>query len=138
MSWKYIMIHCTATPVERVLTVADIDRYHREKGYKSIGYHFVIHQDGRIEEGRSLAQPGAHCYGWNSSAIGIAYIGGLDAAGKPADTRTAQQKAAIRGLIGRLCTLLEIRRILGHNEVSDKPCPCFDVRSEGSEALHPG
>ena len=127
MRWKYIMIHCTATPTERKLTVADIDRYHREKGYKRIGYHFIIHQDGRIDEGRSLAQPGAHCYGWNSSAIGIAYIGGLDANGNPADTRTEAQKAAIRGLIERLGTLIEIQRVLGHNEVSNKACPCYDV-----------
>ncbi|NDV84913.1 N-acetylmuramoyl-L-alanine amidase, partial [Bacteroides sp. 51] len=97
---------------------------------KSIGYHFVIHQDGRIEEGRSLTQKGAHCYGWNSSAIGIAYVGGLDKEGNPADTRTEAQKAAIRGLIERLGTLIEIQRVLGHNEVSDKACPCYDVSVE--------
>ncbi|WP_239063733.1 N-acetylmuramoyl-L-alanine amidase [Bacteroides sp. 51] len=133
MSWKYIMIHCTATPAERELTVADIDRYHRERGFKSIGYHFVIHQDGRIEEGRSLTQKGAHCYGWNSSAIGIAYVGGLDKEGNPADTRTEAQKVAIRELVRRLCTLIEIKRVLGHNEVSDKACPCYDVRKENFE-----
>ena len=130
MSWKYIMIHCTATPADRKLTVKDIDRYHKERGFKSIGYHFVVHQDGQIDEGRSLAQPGAHCYGWNSSAIGIAYIGGLDEKGNPADTRTEAQKESLHELVKRLKSLIEIKRVLGHNEVSDKACPCFDVKNE--------
>ena len=130
MSWKYIMIHCTATPANRILAVADIDRYHKERGFKSIGYHFVIRQDGQIEEGRPLSQRGAHCYGWNSSSIGIAYIGGLDNEGNPADTRTEAQKESLRGLVERLKTLIEIGRVLGHNEVSDKACPCFDVKRE--------
>lgn len=127
MSWKYIMIHCTATPEDRILTLEDIDRYHREKGYNGIGYHFIIHQNGQIEEGRSLTKVGAHCYGWNSSAIGIAYVGGLDKKGRPKDTRTEAQKIAIRGLIERIKTLINIKRVLGHNEVSDKACPCYDV-----------
>lgn len=131
MKWKYVMLHCTATPGSRRLTVEDIDRYHRELGYKSIGYHFIIDQDGRIDEGRSFTQVGAHCYGWNSSAIGIAYVGGLDdATGKPADTRTEAQKVAMRGLVNRIKTLIEIKKVLGHNEVSKKACPCFDVRRE--------
>lgn len=130
MTWKFIMIHCTATPAGREHTVAEIDRWHRAKGFKEIGYHFVIHLDGTIEVGRPITRVGAHCYGWNSSSIGIAYIGGLDANGKPADTRTPEQKQAIQKLVNNIKTILPIRRVLGHNEVAAKACPCFDVRKE--------
>ncbi|NDV83824.1 N-acetylmuramoyl-L-alanine amidase [Bacteroides sp. 51] len=128
--WKYIMLHCTATPAERVLTREDIDRYHRERGFREIGYHFIIHQDGRVEEGRALSQAGAHCKGWNYTAIGVAYIGGTDKQGNPKDTRTEAQKEAIVRLIEGLKSLFAIKRVLGHNEVSAKACPCYDVSVE--------
>ncbi|NDV66429.1 N-acetylmuramoyl-L-alanine amidase [Bacteroides sp. 224] len=130
MSWKYIMIHCTATPEGKDYTVKEIDRWHREKGFNGIGYHYVIHLNGCIEEGRPITRAGAHCYGWNSSAIGIAYIGGTDADGTPKDTRTEAQKKAIRQLVERFKELIPIKRVLGHNEVSNKACPCFDVGKE--------
>lgn len=130
MTWKYIMLHCTATPAHRVVTREDIDRWHRQRGFRCIGYHYIIHQNGRVEEGRPLTQTGAHCKGYNSTAIGIAYIGGTDAKGTPADTRTPAQKEAIKALINRLRMLFGIERIMGHNEVSNKACPCFNVGKE--------
>ena len=39
---KEIIIHCSATKEGRNYTVADIDRWHRERGFFCIGYHFVI------------------------------------------------------------------------------------------------
>lgn len=39
-----IVVHCTATPEGRDVTVADIDRMHRAKGWKCIGYHYVVYQ----------------------------------------------------------------------------------------------
>lgn len=130
MMWKYIMLHCTATPGGRVVTREDINQYHRERGFREIGYHFIVHQDGRVEEGRALSQMGAHCKGWNYTAIGIAYIGGTDMQGNPKDTRTEAQKEAIVKLVEGLKRLFPIRRVLGHNEVTTKACPCFNVKEE--------
>lgn len=130
MTWKYIMLHCTATPAERIITREDIDRYHRQRGFREIGYHFIVHPDGRVEEGRALSQMGAHCKGWNYTAIGVAYIGGLDRMGNPKDTRTKAQKEAIANLVEGLKRLFPIKRVLGHNEVAAKACPCFNVRNE--------
>ncbi len=45
---KEIIIHCSATREGRDYTVADIDRWHRERGFFCIGYHFVIYRDGSI------------------------------------------------------------------------------------------
>ena len=55
-----IVIHCTATPEGREHDVADITRWHKARGFNTIGYHFLIHIDGTIETGRSIKKPGAH------------------------------------------------------------------------------
>ncbi len=81
-----IIIHCSATRAGQDFTAADIDRWHRQRGFRSIGYHFVVRLDGTIEPGRDVALDGAHCTGWNHRSIGICYIGGLDKNGRPADT----------------------------------------------------
>lgn len=94
-----IIIHCSATRAGQDLTEKDIDRMHRARGFSQIGYNYVIRIDGAVEKGRSLAVDGAHCNtkgfsesSYNKHSVGICYIGGLDANGKPADTRTIAQK----------------------------------------------
>lgn len=69
-----IIIHCSATRAGQDFTAADIDRWHRQRGFRSIGYHFVVRLDGTIEPGRDVALDGAHCTGWNHRSIGICYI----------------------------------------------------------------
>lgn len=139
-----IIIHCSATPCGTDFTAADIDRWHRQRSFNGIGYHFVIRLDGTIEDGRPIGKPGAHCIGWNNRSIGICYIGGLDRYGQPADTRTHEQKEAMKALVNRLQhEYFGIRTILGHRDTSPdlngdgriepnefiKACPCFDVRT---------
>ena len=97
-----IILHCSATREGKAFTLADIDRWHRERGWKGCGYHYVVGLDGVVEEGRSMEEAGAHCAGRNSSSIGICYIGGCDLVGKAKDTRTEAQKAAMVKLVRRL------------------------------------
>ncbi|WP_291529246.1 N-acetylmuramoyl-L-alanine amidase [Bacteroides sp. UBA939] len=151
-----IIIHCSATRVEQNLCAKDIDRMHKQRGFNQIGYNFIINLDGTVETGRPLSIDGAHCNtkgfssaSYNKHSIGICYIGGLDANGKPADTRTDAQKAALRDLIAKLCKEYQIIELLGHRDTSPdindsgevepaeyiKACPCFDVRSEFSNFL---
>ena len=47
-----IIVHCSATKAGQDFTAADIDRWHRERGFNGIGYHYVIRLDGRLEKGR--------------------------------------------------------------------------------------
>ncbi|MBP5691206.1 MAG: N-acetylmuramoyl-L-alanine amidase, partial [Bacteroidaceae bacterium] len=72
-----IIIHCSATPQGVDYTVADIDRWHRQRGFNKIGYHYVIYRDGSIHQGRPVEEIGAHCIGHNAHSIGVCYIGGL-------------------------------------------------------------
>lgn len=142
-----IVIHCSATKEGKDFTAADIDRWHRERGFNGIGYHFVIRLDGTIEAGRQLALAGAHTTGHNKDTIGICYIGGLDASGKAKDTRTDEQKKALRWLITAIKTHLPYGLglpVKGHRDYSPdrngngiidkyeriKECPCFDAIPE--------
>lgn len=148
-----IMIHVSGTPYMKDVRAKDIDLYHRQKGWKMIGYNYVIDLDGTIEVGRPITMDGAHCNlkgfsgeSYNKHAISICLIGGLDANGKEADTRTDAQKLSLHSLIyDRLMVEYpDIVDILGHRDASPdlngdgiinryewvKSCPCFDVRSE--------
>lgn len=125
-----IILHCSATKEGKNFTVKDIDEWHRQRGFKCIGYHYVIYLDGTVHKGRDESEVGAHCSGQNSFSIGICYIGGLDVNGKPKDTRTDKQKAAIKSLVAELKLKYPDATIHGHNEFANKACPCFDVKKE--------
>lgn len=126
-----IIVHCSATPEGRDYTVADIDRWHKQRGWKGIGYHYVIYRDGSVHTGRDVEQIGAHCTGQNANSIGICYIGGMTADNKkPKDTRTPEQVTALRALINELKTKYPTATIQGHNEFANKACPCFDVKTD--------
>lgn len=124
-----IIIHCTATEENRAVSVADVDRWHRARGFASIGYHFLVAQDGTVTEGRSIDVPGAHCRGHNDCSIGICYAGGLRSC-KPTDTRTPEQRHALAQLIETMSKRFPRATIHGHREFAAKECPCFDAAAE--------
>lgn len=125
-----IIIHCSATKEGQMFTVKDIDAWHRQKGYKSVGYHYVILLDGTIETGRPESEVGAHTIGHNADSIGICYIGGLDANLKPKDTRTDAQKKALIKRVKKLKAKYQGATVHGHNEFANKACPSFNVKDE--------
>ena len=129
-----IVIHCSAVRPGQRSTAKDIDKWHKDRGWKGIGYHYVIRRDGSIEKGRDISEVGAHCYPHNSHSIGICYEGGLDEKGKEADTRTPEQKKALRKLVVQLHQQFPKALIVGHSDLEpSKPCPCFDVIKEFAE-----
>lgn len=126
---RKIIIHCSATAEGKDFTVNDIDRWHRQRGYVGIGYHFVIYRDGSVHPGRPVEKVGAHCLGQNTNSIGICYIGGCASDGKTAkDTRTPEQKQALLGLVKGLKEEYPKASIHGHREFAKKACPSFDVK----------
>lgn len=126
-----IIIHCSATKEGIDYHLADIDKWHREKGWKCCGYNYVIDLDGQVEIGRPITMDGAHCVGYNNHSIGICYIGGLDKSGRAKDTRTDAQKASLATLVYRFIEKYPIVEVLGHRDTgAKKDCPCFDVRPE--------
>lgn len=124
-----IIVHCSATPEGRNVTVKDIDTWHRQRGFRCIGYHYVIYLDGSVHTGRPESQVGAHCLGHNSHSIGICYIGGVAKDGKtPKDTRTDAQKESLIKLIKELKAKYPKATVHGHREYANKACPSFDVQ----------
>lgn len=151
-----IIVHCSATKAGQDFKAKDIDYMHCQKGWRMIGYNYVIDLDGTVEEGRPLTMDGAHCsskdkngVSYNKHSIGICYIGGLDANGKAKDTRTDAQKRALRLLMYKLVHSYPIKEILGHRDTSPdldgdgeiepnewiKMCPCFNAKDEYKDLL---
>jgi len=128
---KEIIIHCSATPEGKDFTVQDIKRWHLNRGFRDIGYHYVIYRDGSVHTGRPVPKAGAHCLKHNAHSIGICYIGGLAMNGKtPKDTRTEAQKVAIVQLLKDLHKRYPKATVHGHRDFAAKACPCFDVHAE--------
>ena len=126
-----IIVHCSATPEGKSFTVADIDRWHRQRGFAQIGYHYVIYLDGSVHRGRPIGAIGAHCVGHNANSIGVCYIGGCNADGKrPKDTRTPAQKQSLIALLRQLRAQFPNAAIHGHRDYAAKACPSFDATKE--------
>lgn len=130
-----IIIHCSAVRPWEQSGFREIDLWHRQRGWKyGCGYHFIVRRDGSIEDGRPLEMIGAHCLNHNNHSIGICYEGGLDVAGRPADTRTEAQKVTMRQLLERLHRQFPNAVIVGHNVFEPmKACPCFNAMREYSD-----
>ncbi len=122
-----IILHCTATPEGREVTVADVTAWHKERGFRTIGYHYLVYLDGTVVRGRREEEIGAHCLGQNAGSIGVCYVGGLDSRGNPKDTRTAAQRVALRNLVEGLQRRYPHATLHGHNEFAAKACPCFKI-----------
>ena len=138
-----IVIHCAATPEGKAFDVSDIERMHKARGFAMVGYHYVILLDGTVQKGRPEALAGAHVQGHNKRSIGICYIGGVGADGKPKDTRTEEQKASLEMLVRSLRQKYPKARVCGHRDLSPdldgdgkvephewfKACPSFSVQN---------
>lgn len=125
-----IILHCSATPEGRNVSVETIREWHKARGWSDIGYHYVVMLDGTIEEGRPLERQGAHVRGHNKGSIGICYIGGLDSDMKAKDTRTDAQRASLSAFLEFLMVEYPKATLHGHNEFSAKACPSFIVKDE--------
>ena len=132
MTIDKIIVHCSATPEGRDIDAAKIDEWHKKRGWKMIGYHFVVKLDGIIELGRPLDMQGAHTKGHNKYSIGVCYIGGCDKNMDAKDTRTDEQKESLLLLLKTLKKIYPDAVIHGHRDFSSKSCPSFDATEEYS------
>ena len=126
----YIAVHCSATRGGQNFTAKDIDGWHRKKGWRCIGYHYVIRLDGTVDKGRPDDMPGAHVEGFNSRSLGICLVGGLGPDGKAANTFTPAQFASLEKLLRELHAKHPKAVIQGHRDFPKvaKDCPSFDVK----------
>lgn len=132
-----IILHCADTRPEwmagrpLVEKVAEIRRWHvQERGWRDIGYHWVIDRDGTVAPGRPETEIGAHVEGHNRGTIGICLLGGYGAkADDPFERNfTTAQASAVSRLIDEIKDRTAIRDVSGHNDYAAKACPGFSVR----------
>lgn len=134
---RYLIVHCSATNPRQDIGAEEIDRWHRKRGWRKIGYHYVIRRSGVVELGRMLDEAGAHAFGYNASSIGLCLVGGVSAArsgvpgGVPENNFTPEQFEALKWKLEELLQRFPKAEILGHRDLPGvtKACPSFDVRA---------
>lgn len=147
-----IVVHCSATPNGKSVSVADIRRWHKERGFKDIGYHWVIDVDGSLHEGRPEDEIGAHAQGVNARSIGVCLVGGTGGPCRNNPGRYTQaQWDSLRRLVRDLLERYPKSSICGHRDLSPdldhdgvvepnewgKLCPSFDVTSWLAHGMEP-
>ena len=132
MKWNYIVIHHSATDNGNS---AKFDKAHLKRGWKGVGYHFVIDNgtcgkdNGQIEMSPRWIQQtdGAHCKadGMNSRAIGICLVGNFSV-----DDVSTEQLNSLIYLVNTLRAYYKIpkTKILGHGQVCGAKTECPGTR----------
>jgi N-acetylmuramoyl-L-alanine amidase len=123
---QFIILHTAAhgtVSVAANTTAAEIDVWHKAKGWRGIGYHYVVRFEGDIQNGRPEGDTGAHCesMGMNTRSIGICFSGHGDY-----HDWTAAQEASGLQLISTMMDKYHIplEHVLGHRETgAKKTCP---------------
>ena len=125
-----IILHCSATREGQDIDIETIREWHiKDRGWRDVGYHYVVKLDGTVQAGRPVGKPGAHCKGENHN-IGVCYIGGVDTDMQPKDTRTDEQKDALLGLFKEIKVKYPDIKVYGHRDFAKKACPSFDAKAE--------
>lgn len=125
---KYLVLHhADATKC----TVQDVHKWHLNKGYSGIGYHFFVSKKGEIYEGRPIESVGAHCYGFNKCSIGICAEGDFTK-----DIMPDIQKKAINEILLYLKNIYPKAEIKGHKELTATACPAPNFPLEELKKVH--
>ena len=128
-STEYIVIHCSATKPSMDIGLTEIKHWHvNERGWRDVGYHYVIKRNGEVELGRNIEDTGAHARGYNSKSVGICMVGGMAEDNSIEDNFTDKQWTALLDLTKQTLENYPDAKVIGHNEISKKDCPCFNVQ----------
>ena len=125
-----IVIHCSVTPLGRHHDAKDIHRWHLERGWPGIGYHYVMMTSGEIQQGRSIHYTPAQARGYNVGALAAVVIGGTnDEHVVTENAFTADQMLSLESLVKELHKMYPEAEIVGHRDLPyvNKACPCLEV-----------
>ena len=123
MNWQRIIVHHSASMDHPWLDMEAIDEYHKSKGWKRIGYHRVIEKVslgyvGII--GRPTYMEGSHTRGWNTTALGVCFIGNFEEG-----SMTGEQLDKGAEVVAELCLAFSIplENIWKHKDCGNTLCP---------------
>jgi len=117
-----IVLHHTGadTPFRGIDGWYDIDRYHRSKGWKGIGYHYGIDPMGGIWSLRPTRLIGSHAEGHNALSIGVVVWGNK--------TKTDAQYEALNRLLKVLQKRFPSAKVALHSHLKKTECPSLDTK----------
>jgi hypothetical protein len=135
-----VFLHCSASDVPAHDNLETIRRWHLDRGWRDVGYHYFIRKDGTLERGRDIESIPAAQAGHNEGAIAICLSGGQNGRNQFTDA----QRVTLRRLARAICAAYDGQiRFRGHKEVANKDCPVFayrewlDLDAEGYMAQPP-
>ena len=135
-STDYIVIHCAATKASMDIGLTEIRKWHvQDNGWRDVGYHYIIRRNGEVELGRSIRDTGAHAAGYNHKSVSVCMVGGMAEDNSAENNFTPHQWVALIIEIKKLSEMYPDAKIIGHNEISEKECPSFDVQKWKAENL---
>lgn len=128
-----VVLHCAAVPGDwhKGKTLkdvrAEIDAWHRARGFNMIGYHGIFMPDGSFIQGREYTQIGAHVIERNRGSIGFLMVESqtITKISRFEDWFTEMQRKAVKA---KIKTLPGIKWVTGHNDYANKLCPGFRVQ----------
>ena len=132
-----IILHCADTRPDWMTghaiaeKLAEIRRWHvQQRGWRDIGYHWIVDRDGAVAPGRCETETGAHVEGHNRGTLGICLLGGFGASADDpfAKNFTLAQANATKRLIAEIKRRTAIQLVSGHNDYATKACPGFRVK----------
>lgn len=128
-----IVVHCSASPDGKPKTLERLIEEHQARGFRTVGYHYIIEPSGLRLMGRPLGEIGAHVEGHNANSVGICMIG--------TKKFTKAQWEKLKITVSELIVKFPTARVVGHRDLSPdknkdgkitsnewvKLCPSFDV-----------
>ena len=116
--WQGIVIHITDTRLDYDLKMCNTG--HRDNGWDSCGYNYLIKRDGTLQISRGAYKTGAHVKGHNSKYLGIGFVGKTDV--------TEKQVQVYRSLKSNLEELFWELKVYPHSDFNKgKICPTVKV-----------
>ncbi|MGL6208552.1 MAG: hypothetical protein ACRC14_01835 [Paracoccaceae bacterium] len=129
-----VVLHCAAIKTGQFNGMtgeqgrAEIDGWHKARGFKGFGYHGLFMPDGRFTPGRDFTTQGAHVVERNRGTLGFLMIESreITTIGRFGDWFTEHQRQAVRA---KIAAIRDIKWVTGHNDYAAKLCPGFKVQA---------
>ena len=118
-----IVIHHTGCGYDCDPDAVEINRWHQERGWVCIGYHYVVRKDGTVELGRPHWTIGAHCEGDNYHTIGIHFSGDFMEDRHPTEAQIISGAKLIANICSDYCIPIDSDHIKAHRDHMPNDCP---------------
>lgn len=124
-----LVVHHSAS--RNTVRPATIKRWHIDKGWSDVGYHWLIDASGTLYAGRPFWKQGAHAKGRNRNSLGVCVIGDQTRPASLEHRWTVAQHATLSRLISAVRLIFGEVEVVGHRDAGSTAteCPGVDVQT---------